>query len=190
VIARMGSEGTRDALLFASPVPERRVERTGQRLAARLSERSVKPCRPAISCHGFVCRTSAVRYRWLAESGSSHECGERRHSGCSALQHPLCLSAESRWSLSERQAGQRLAARLCSHFRLVVQCRVDPRLRLVRAVRGIRGWGNWKSYQADARDIASAVAISAVQIIGRSNLGLWILFCWCGSVVRVRMASR
>jgi hypothetical protein len=33
----------------------------------------------------------------------------------------LCLSAESRWSLSERQEGQRLAARLCSHFSLLGQ---------------------------------------------------------------------
>jgi hypothetical protein len=94
-------------------------------------------------------------------------------------QHPLCLSAESRWSLSERQEGQRLAARLCSHFSTRGPMSRGISLASVSASgggRNSRGRGSTKSYQADARDIASAVArISAVQIIGRSNLVLWIL---------------
>jgi hypothetical protein len=92
--------------------------------------------------------------------------------------HPLCLSAESRWSLSERQTGQRLAARLCSHFSTR-----GPRSRESSLASGsgrpwnARGWESWKSYQADARDIASAVArIVEVHVGGRSNLVLWILF--------------
>jgi hypothetical protein len=103
--------------------------------------------------------------------------------------HPLCLSAESRGSLSERQEGQRLAARLCSHFSTR-----GPMVRgssLASAVASGGGWKSqgresWTSYQADARDIASAVASgSSVQWIGRSNLGLGIFFScvapWSGA---------
>jgi hypothetical protein len=94
--------------------------------------------------------------------------------------HPLCLSVEPRWGLSERQEGQRLAARLCSHFSTRGPRSRGSSLASVIASGGgwnSRGRGSWTSYQADALDIASAVASgSAVQCIGRSNLDLGIFF--------------
>jgi hypothetical protein len=119
------SEGTRDALLPASPVPERRVTVDFERTTGR----------PAISCTALFALFDL---------------------------------------LGQMSRGMSLASGSASGGGWNAQ-----------------GWESTTSYQAEAPDIASAVASgSAVQIIGRSNLVLWIcLLAWLRGPGRHRITQ-